>query len=571
MRLALVLAALLAVATPAAAQTIDLGSGTQPALALDAAGTAYIAWIGVEPNTTSLHLCRLPRGATACELNQAIAVPGTSLSRPFVMVDGSTVRIVTYRYGLTGQRFDEIYRLTSADRGATFDAGAPIGTNPFYDAVPGPGTNTVSTIANNSANFQRVSLDATSSDVPVATLTPDHPYNPSIALIDPSSLLAVFANGSGAAQFRTFTSNGSNDPNSEPSWAPVQDFSPYAAYLRLAAGPNGVFLLSDNANGNQEVRRWGVGSFGAPVVIPGPTHEFSGDTHDLYQDAAGRLHLVWGMGDADGAHLGYAVSDDGAAWRVGRMDVADPRDVSKGVGGIRVAALADHVGVATWDNGGGSGSIVHARAIGPEPPVPTPTPTPTPTPAPTATPAPFRPTPSLGKSVTAEAVKGTVLVKAPGASGYTKLTGLGSVPVGSSVDTRKGTVRLNAASDNRGGVQTGNFFDGLFVVRQKAAAKPLTDLVLTGGKFTGCPSARRATAAAKKKVRRLWGNGKGRFRTRGKYASATVRGTFWEVADRCDGTLVTVKSGSVSVRDKRRRKTVVVKARKSYLARARSR
>ena len=53
---------------------------------------------------------------------------------------------------------------------------------------------------------------------------------------------------------------------------------------------------------------------------------------------------------------------------------------------------------------------------------------------------------------------------------------------------------------------------------------------------------------------KLWGNGKGRFRTNGKYSAATVRGTIWLTEDRCDGTLTTVKRGTVSVRDLRRRR-----------------
>ncbi len=45
------------------------------------------------------------------------------------------------------------------------------------------------------------------------------------------------------------------------------------------------------------------------------------------------------------------------------------------------------------------------------------------------------------------------------------------------------------------------------------------------------PEEDKATASAKKKkVRRLWGDGKGRFRTKGKHGAATVKGT--QVADR---------------------------------------
>ena len=42
-----------------------------------------------------------------------------------------------------------------------------------------------------------------------------------------------------------------------------------------------------------------------------------------------------------------------------------------------------------------------------------------------------------------------------------------------------------------------------------------------------CPKAQRGrhVAAKKKKSRKLWGEGKGKFRTTGQFSSATVRGT----------------------------------------------
>ena len=70
-------------------------------------------------------------------------------------------------------------------------------------------------------------------------------------------------------------------------------------------------------------------------------------------------------------------------------------------------------------------------------------------------------------------------------------------------------------------------------------------------------------------MRRLFGDGKGSFRTTGRNAAATVRGTRWSVQDRCDGTLVTVQRGRVSVRDLVRHKTVLVKTGHTYLARRR--
>ena len=100
-------------------------------------------------------------------------------------------------------------------------------------------------------------------------------------------------------------------------------------------------------------------------------------------------------------------------------------------------------------------------------------------------------------------------------------------------------------------------------------------LALSGGSFGSCKSTNRKTRklsglSAKKKpdkpVRRLWGTGKGKFTTKGKFASATVRGTEWLVADYCKGTLISVRKGVVSVRDLVQKKTKTIQAGHSYLA-----
>ena len=68
-----------------------------------------------------------------------------------------------------------------------------------------------------------------------------------------------------------------------------------------------------------------------------------------------------------------------------------------------------------------------------------------------------------------------------------------------------------------------DFYDGIFRLGQGKGAKPLTTLTLV--EALSCPKAGRAVAAAKKKKRRLWGDGSGKFRTKGKHSAATVVGT----------------------------------------------
>jgi hypothetical protein len=83
---------------------------------------------------------------------------------------------------------------------------------------------------------------------------------------------------------------------------------------------------------------------------------------------------------------------------------------------------------------------------------------------------------------------------------------------------------------------------------------------------------KRAQAASKRLSKRvlalLKGTARGKFTTSGQYSAATVRGTIWSVANRCDGTLTQVTRGGVSVRDFARRKTITLRVGQSYLAKA---
>jgi hypothetical protein len=191
--------------------------------------------------------------------------------------------------------------------------------------------------------------------------------------------------------------------------------------------------------------------------------------------------------------------------------------------------------------------------------------------------------PELGVNVGAAVVRGTVLVGVPARRGsarasqkgvnFVPLTASRRIPVGSFLDTRRGTVRLLSARNSAGTTQSGTFSSGLFQVLQsrRRSARGLTDLVLKGSSFRRCRRAgrsRRAGAAQSRLVRRLRANARGRFRTRGRHSAATVRGTVWDVQDRCNGTLTRVRRGRVAVRDFRRRRTIVLRAGKSYLARA---
>jgi PKD repeat protein len=188
--------------------------------------------------------------------------------------------------------------------------------------------------------------------------------------------------------------------------------------------------------------------------------------------------------------------------------------------------------------------------------------------------------PIAGKTVNLEPVSGVVLVKVPGSSTYVPLVSPTQVQNGSIIDARKGRVRITI-DNGKGGLDTAEFYAGIFRFTQPKVKAGLTwfaDLYLYGGSFKGCPrapanpkiawfsAAKRKTANPKRSVRQLWGSGHGAFRTVGRFSSATIRGTTWLTNDRCDGTLTKVTSGKVGVRDFVLKKTIVLKAHKTYLA-----
>jgi hypothetical protein len=182
---------------------------------------------------------------------------------------------------------------------------------------------------------------------------------------------------------------------------------------------------------------------------------------------------------------------------------------------------------------------------------------------------PIPPPPPPGQA-TLQPVTGTVLVNGQ------PLQDLQTLPFGAVIDATNGIVQITTLGPD-GKAQTAYFFGGVFVLQQSAGGVAI--LKLQGGDFDICATPKKhkrhldAKGPTQKKgkrstkvVRSLWGEGTGSFRTQGRYASATVRGTFWLTADRCDGTLVRVNEGRIAVRDLVRNRTIVLNAGQSYLS-----
>jgi hypothetical protein len=268
----------------------------------------------------------------------------------------------------------------------------------------------------------------------------------------------------------------------------------------------------------------------------------------LAADAIGRLWVFWAQGTAAAPHVfarrvGFGglepVIDMGAPGGASSINALD--------GDVSPAGDPEALALVTLANGSTGTYYVRGAQTAPTP------------------------APKNGRAVDVFPVSGTVLVRLAGQKRFTRLTGGEQIPVGAAVDTTNGRVTLVSAKSVNGGRQAADFYGGVFVIGQRRG-RALTTLRLTGGNFATC--ARRASdlrgpvaqIARHHRRRHVWGSGHGSYSTSGNSASGTVRGTIWLTEDDCEGTLIQVQRGVVTVRDLVRHKTIIVHAPHSYFA-----
>ena len=356
----------------------------------------------------------------------------------------------------------------------------------------------------------------------------------------------------------------------------------------VAVGADGTVYVADPTHGRVVVLGGDdLGGLQRPIAVA-----VGSDASVYVVDAAdARVHVF----DADGAHLRSWAADDPRGIAVapdGTLLVTDSgqgRVVRFDAGG---AALGDFGreqpsrrlnvprGVATDCRGrayvvDNSSPRVHVFGDpGPPPPcalpvalAPPPPPPPPPPPVLLAASVP-EPDPELGRTARATPTSGVVLVAQGNA--WRRLRDREIVPVGSTVDTTDGRVKLELESapgpdrGKYGRFMDGEFYGGAFTVDQKTTSS-LVDLRLLDESGQAPGSLARAQKK-KKRGLRVWGKARGRFRTTGRNGAATVRATEWLTSEQALGTLFRVKEGVIQVREFATGRTVTLHAGQEFLA-----
>jgi hypothetical protein len=193
--------------------------------------------------------------------------------------------------------------------------------------------------------------------------------------------------------------------------------------------------------------------------------------------------------------------------------------------------------------------------------------------------------PVAGVRTLARLISGRVYVKLPqrttkqALSGFVPLKGIAALPVGTTVDARRGTLALQTALDGRRAKQRklgrARLSAAIFQIRQarlkpraRRARRIATNLLLQSP-GTASASCRASRLPRTTPVRTLKATAKGLFRVTGGASHAVARNAAWRTTDRCNGTVTRVTRGRVNVYDKGRHRHIVVRRGHRYIARAR--
>jgi hypothetical protein len=379
-----------------------------PAVAVDAAGNAIIAWANTKdlpPNKTNvLQYCVLPVGATACSESNTLtpADGGEYIDRVQVLVDGSTIVLLADVYGAKGptaRDYEPEQEWQSTDGGATFsleDGGLSVAsgilnadTEPL-SAVIVPGTGVLGygwdTAGSSPPTFNAFPLtsppECSAETCPAGFASLEPNTNPDQIGNDEGQFASEGGPGSGVmGLFKTDFTNGplgcsssetvpfgtayafasgaqssTNNYNISPgepnsAWrVPVTQADCNVDYFALAGGPNGFGVLEDNELTKSIVYHrfdQATDTFDTPLsTISANAFE---ESPAISQDGSGGIYATFLLGGS-GGQIALAYSSNGGASWTGPATLNPNAD--EGAEELTSSVNANGRGWATWmDNG----------------------------------------------------------------------------------------------------------------------------------------------------------------------------------------------------------------------------
>jgi hypothetical protein len=361
----------------AAAAPVEVGPGSQPRVAVDAAGNGHVTWIETVGNASRFHYCKLPAGGTACTTPFVFEDANQDVVGGYALLPGDNRVLLVEARGVSPTVQKLLW--VSTDGGATFAAPTPVATMTANGAgiagdalyVPagtlGLGAESIFTIgylAGQVAPFQATGTSGNTTTE--ADLMPNvsaslgiHEGNLVAALGDFNNLFWTRYAGPVPATPDTL--------NTAANWsapALVGPRDPANTESIVASGPSGIYVGYE-ISGNFVVSKF-TGSGWSP-----PATAAANASHpDLFQDPGGHLRYAWN----DVTGLRYAYTTDAANTVASAPQTLDmtPGD---GHAFLKLATNSAGIGWAVWTSGV---SGVRAVPLAPTAPAPPPAPMPPP-------------------------------------------------------------------------------------------------------------------------------------------------------------------------------------------------
>lgn len=354
--LAAALASMAVLAPVASAATpFTVGDGKTPHLAVDpASGTAHLVWRNDPAN--HITYCRIPRGAGACDVKVDLDASNGGLGpgSPFVLLDGSTVRIVESIYSL-----NKTAVFTSSDGGASWGSAADVYkfanvTDPT-EPIAGPDAGSFTIAGANPANaVWSAAFDGSEVAKTDHATLPGGGRDLQVAPTGDGGLVAVAHDGANVSYWRMAPGS---DPSLTASWSGQLPLA-RGEDARVAGGPGGAYVLissGDPTNKSTQVRKWTGSGWSDPVVVAAEQPYIN----DVFVGPSGAVAAIW-RGNDSPHRLMYALSTNGGATftnaPLAREDVV--------MASMDVAIASDLKGFATYEGeGGGATSQIRVVAI----------------------------------------------------------------------------------------------------------------------------------------------------------------------------------------------------------------